>query len=251
VRWIALLAVTAVVTAACDSAPSWGAVEQAAGERQRVACRGTATPAIVLVHGIGDKANSASFEKLLDKIPQDRRVCRYDRPGTGGSPAPAHRLRDADDLDAELDAVVHEADPSGPVLLIGHSFGSYPVLTYTARHRPRVAAVVLADGVDPQFGLLAALGATSWSDVGMAGEQLDLAAVQQQTAAALQGATPAFADLPLMVIRRDRSVSPEWEHAQQRLAALSRLGVVVVAAGSGHQVPSDNPGAVLDAINRL
>ena len=44
-------------------------------------------------------------------------------------------------LDAELDSVVHQADPGQPVVLVGYSFGSYPVLYYTARHRAVADAI--------------------------------------------------------------------------------------------------------------
>jgi pimeloyl-ACP methyl ester carboxylesterase len=247
VRLTALAALTSAV-AACSPAPDWGSVETIAGEQVRVECRGTATPAVVLVHGIGDEASSASFDKVLERLPPDRRVCRYDRPGAGDSPEPRRHGRDAGDLDQELDGVVQRADPDRPVLLVGHSFGSYPVLTYTTRHRERVAAVVLLDGVDPTMGLRKAIGVSDWSDVKMAAERLDLAAVQEQTASAVSAGAGAFADLPLTVVRRDKGVMPDWLAAQQRLTALSSKGRLVVAAGSGHEVPTDAPDSVVTAI---
>jgi pimeloyl-ACP methyl ester carboxylesterase len=150
-----------------------------------------------------------------------------------------------------LDSVVREADPDRPVLLVGHSFGSYPVLSYAAQHRDRVSGVILVDGVDPQLGLLTALGVPAWAKVPMAAEGLDLPAVQEQTASAVAGAPRAFADLPLTVIRRANSTTPTWLGAQERLAGLSQKGRVVVAADSGHQVPDDNPAAVAGAIVRF
>ncbi|WP_189330873.1 alpha/beta fold hydrolase [Actinoplanes ianthinogenes] len=240
-----------LLTGACTGEPAWGTVQEAAGERQRVLCQGTAGPAVVLVHGIGDHAGSASFADLIDRLPDDRRVCRYDRPGTGDSPAPSRSGRDATQLSAELDSVVRQADPDHPVVLLGHSFGSYPVLHYTAQHRDRVCGVVLADGVDPQLGLLAALGAPAWDKVSMAAESLDLPAVQEQTAAAVTGARQAFATLPLTVIRREKNVSGPWLAAQERLAGLAAGGRLVVAAGAGHEVPRDAPAVVADEIGRL
>ncbi|HWH01439.1 MAG TPA: alpha/beta fold hydrolase [Pilimelia sp.] len=239
------------VVAACGSPASWGAVEDAAGERQRVECRGTAGPAVVLVHGIGDRAGSASFQKVLEKLPDERRVCRYDRPGAGDSPPPKGGGRDAAQLDRELDAVVRMADPDRPVLLVGHSFGSYPVLHYVAGHRERVAGVVLVDAVDPRLGLLQALGVASWSQVSMAKENLDLPAVQEQTASSVDRSAAVLGGLPMVVVRRERGTTAAWLAAQERLAGLSRRGRLVVAAGSGHEVPTDNPAAVVDAINQL
>nr|BFE79720.1 hypothetical protein GCM10020093_023210 [Planobispora longispora] len=126
------------------------------------------------------------------------------------------------------------------------------MLYYALRHRDLVAGVVLLDGVDPQLGLRAALGVTSLADAGTGEEALDLAAVEQQVRAAVAGAGPApLADTPLVVVRRDRSLTPQWTAAQERLAALSTGGSLVPASGSGHEVPHDAPAAVVDAIARV
>jgi pimeloyl-ACP methyl ester carboxylesterase len=247
----AALAFLALSTGACAGQPAWGSVVDAAGERQRVLCRGTTGPAVVVVHGIGDHAGSSSFTKVLDELPADRRVCRYDRPGAGDSPPPSRGGRDAVQLVKELDSVVQLADSDQPVLLVGHSFGSYPVLLYTVQHRDRVSGVILVDGVDPQLGLLSALGATSWTKVSMAAEDLDLPAVQDQTASAVADGKPTFAALPLTVIRREKNVTSTWLEAQQHLAGLSNSGRIVVASDAGHQVPEDNPVAVADAITHF
>jgi pimeloyl-ACP methyl ester carboxylesterase len=241
----------AVLAGGCGGAPPWGAVEDAAGERQRVQCRGAAAPAVVLVHGIGDRASSASYEDVIERLPADRRVCRYDRPGAGDSPAPRRAGRTAADLDAELDAVVRAADPARPVVLVGHSFGSYPVLAYTAGHRERVAGAVLVDGVEPGLGLAAALGADSLDAVPQAREGLDLPAVQRGTAELVTGGREEFADLPLTVLRRGRGTTPAWLTSQERLAALSRQGTLAVAEEVGHDIPTDDPEAVAAAITAL
>ncbi len=244
-------AAVAVLAGGCGGAPAWGAVEEAAGERQRVQCRGTAAPAVVLVHGIGDRASSASYADVIGRLPADRRVCRYDRPGAGDSPAPRRAGRTATDLVAELDAVVRAADPTRPVVLVGHSFGSYPVLAYTAGHRDRVAGAVLVDGVEPGFGLAGALGADSLDTVPQAREALDLAAVQRGTAELVGDRRSAYADLPLTVLRRGRGTTPAWLAAQERLAALSRRGTLAVAEKAGHDIPTDDPSAVAAAVTGL
>jgi pimeloyl-ACP methyl ester carboxylesterase len=184
---------------------------------------------------------------VLAELPESRRVCRFDRPGAGDSPPPRRAGRDGDDLDRELAAVADRADPTEPVVLVGHSFGSYPVLRYAATHRDRVRSVVLLDGVDPTLGLLSALDARSWSDVRMAREGLDLAAVQQQTEYAVSGEHP-LGNVPLVVVRRGEQISGQWSAAQERLADLSTSGRLEVAEGSGHQIPVDAPSVVVAAI---
>lgn len=246
-RAIPLLPVLLVLlVAACGGQPM-GVERAAAGERVRVDCTGTVGPAVVFVHGIGDRASSASFAGVRSRLASDRRTCRYDRPGAGDSPPPSRAGRDAADLDRELAAVVAEADPDGPVVLVGHSFGSYPVLRYAADHPDQVCGVVTLDGVEPGFGLLRAVGAAGWDQVPMGDEGLDLAAVQAQTATAVR---PGLGDLPLLVLERD-GADPEWTAAQRRLAAMSTAGRVVRVPESGHELPTDAPDAVADAIRTV
>lgn len=235
-----------VLVTGCGGGPM-GVEMAAAGERVRVDCTGTVGPAVVFVHGMGDRASSASFTGVRSRLAGDRRTCRYDRPGTGDSPPPSRAGRDAGDLDRELAAVVEQADPGGRVILVGHSFGSYPVLLFAATHPGRVCGVVTLDGVDPVMGLLTAFGVADWAAVPGGSEQLDLAAVQDQTAAAVR---PGLGDVPLLVLERD-AAGPDWVAAQQRLASLSTAGRVVPVPGSGHELPTDAPDDVADAIRTV
>ncbi|WP_091929739.1 alpha/beta fold hydrolase [Blastococcus sp. DSM 46786] len=249
-RWrgpaAALLAAT--VLTGCGGAPDpvpgemSGTVSPGA---QRVSCAGTG-PAVVLVHGLGDDASSAQWVDVHRALADRARVCRYDRPGTGDSPVPSTAGRGADALDAELDAVVRHAAVEGDVVLVAHSFGGYPARVYADRHPERVAGLVLVDALDPSVGVVRGTGAGSFEDVPMAGERLDLRDVERAAAAVeiLPG------DPPVVVLSRGRGASPAWSAGQEALAALSpRSRSVVVDAG--HQIPSEEPEAVVDAVEAL
>lgn len=219
VRWRAcVVAVTAVALGGCSAAPSSPApiagevaaeLVTPAGDTMHVVCAGSGSPAVVLVHGIGDRASSSNLVEVQRRLAEERRTCRFDRPGTGDSPSPSTPGRDGADLAAELGAVMNHADPNGPVLLVGHSFGSYPVLLAVDAFPGRVAGGVLLDAVDPGQGLLPALGKERWSEVAMAGVALDLEALERDVRAAGD-----VGDLPWVVVRRSEGAARAWVDAQ-------------------------------------
>ncbi|MCZ2828534.1 alpha/beta fold hydrolase [Modestobacter sp. VKM Ac-2986] len=212
---------------------------------QRVWCAGEG-PAVVLVHGIGEDASSAQWLDVERALAGDARVCRYDRPGTGASDAPGTGGRGADALDAELDTVVEHAAGAGPVVLVAHSFGGYPARVHAGRHPDRVAGLVLVDALDPSVGVVRGTGAADLRSVEMGEEALDLADVEAAAAAV----TELSADLPLAVLSRGQGLSAEWTAAQDRLAALVE-GTQVTVVDAGHQVPTEAPDAVVDAVRSV
>ena len=239
-----VLGVAVLLLAGCAGGP--GVVEESATVAgQRVECAGTG-PAVVLLHGIGDDASSAQWLPVEEDLAEHARVCRYDRPGAGDSAGPARPGRGADELDAELDAVVEHAAGTGQVVLAAHSFGGYPARVYAARHPDRVAGLVLVDALDPSVGVVRGTGAADLQTVAMAGEALDLADVE----AAAAGVTGLPAGLPLVVLSRGQGLSPSWTAGQERLAALVG-GTQVTVVDAGHQVPTEAPDAVVEAVRSV
>jgi pimeloyl-ACP methyl ester carboxylesterase len=112
------------------------------GHRLHVTCRGEGSPVVLLESGIA--ASSLSWAHVVPQVARFTRVCAYDRAGLGWSDAssyPATFGRILDDLAAVLEhAAAHEQ-----CVLVGHSFGSFVVLVYAARHPGRVAGIVLVD----------------------------------------------------------------------------------------------------------
>ena len=112
------------------------------GHRLHAVCRGEGTPVVLLESGIA--ASSLSWSVVQPGIAAFTRVCAYDRAGLAWSEAPScPRLftRIVDDLGAVL---AHVSNGERCVL-VGHSFGSFLIRAYAARHPDRVAGTVLVD----------------------------------------------------------------------------------------------------------
>jgi pimeloyl-ACP methyl ester carboxylesterase len=119
-----------------------GVLIDVGGHRLHALCRGEGGPVVLLESGIA--ASSLSWAIVQPEIAAFTRVCAYDRAGLAWSD-PASCPRTFSRIVDELGAVVaHVARESRPVL-VGHSFGSFVVRAYAARHPDRVAGIVLID----------------------------------------------------------------------------------------------------------
>lgn len=96
---------------------------------------------LVLLHGIGSRA--ASFSSLLPHLPPDWHVIAWNAPGYGGS-APLDAAWPAANDYAEALLGVVEALGLSRFTLVGHSLGALVAASFAARHRDRVARLVLA-----------------------------------------------------------------------------------------------------------
>jgi pimeloyl-ACP methyl ester carboxylesterase len=69
---------------------------------------------------------------------------------------------------------------------------------------------------------------------------------------ALQAA-PLLGDRPLIVLAAEASMThlPFWPEAQQRMAALSTAGRLIIAQGSRHAIHWDQPALVIDAVQQV
>jgi pimeloyl-ACP methyl ester carboxylesterase len=66
-------------------------------------------------------------------------------------------------------------------------------------------------------------------------------------------AAPLLGDRPLMVLAAEDSMThlPFWPEAQQRMAALSTAGRLIIAQGSRHAIHWDQPALVIDAVQQM
>ena len=118
------------------------------GRQLRLFCEGTGGPTVVFEDGHPSETGGiARFRnsEIWGPIAEHTRVCAYDRAGWGSSDPAPNEPRDADDVIADLDALLTAADEEGPYVLVGSSFGGMIVTYFAARHPGEVDGVVLLD----------------------------------------------------------------------------------------------------------
>ncbi|WP_323099075.1 alpha/beta hydrolase [Intrasporangium sp. YIM S08009] len=241
--------------------PMPGRLVDVGGYRLHISCRGTGSPTVVLLNGLGE--TSPEWARVAPAVASQARVCVYDRAGQGwseDSPRPADATSTAGDLHRLLAA----AGEHGPYVLAGHSSGGVYALTYAHLHRPEVAGIVLLDSASPRqaelipsfegeyqvmrralaiapalfrlgAGRLLASAATptlpggagaqasSFSDSPRGMRSMRAEQLALPTAFAQARATTTLGDLPLVVLTAKPNVDgkPGWGSAQDELASLS------------------------------
>jgi pimeloyl-ACP methyl ester carboxylesterase len=122
--------------------PPPGLLIDVGGHRLHAICRGDREPAVLLESAIA--GSSLSWTVVQPAIATFARVCAYDRTGLAWSDAssrPRTFHRTVDELAAVLERVHGQQD----VVLLGHSFGSFVVRAFAARHPQAVRGIVLVD----------------------------------------------------------------------------------------------------------
>jgi pimeloyl-ACP methyl ester carboxylesterase len=117
--------------------------------RLHVLCTGPqGGPTVVLIPGGGTPA--VVDYALQDRIAQFARVCSYDRPGLGWSPAAGVPLSLDEDV-ADLHALLSKVAGPGPYVLEPESFGGLIALAYTRQYPLEVGGLVLVDATEPKL----------------------------------------------------------------------------------------------------
>jgi pimeloyl-ACP methyl ester carboxylesterase len=243
------------------------------GRRMFLRCTGHGSPTVVFENGL-----VTDWDALQQRLDSTTRVCSYDparMAGPWGRSDPAAAPRDSEDRVADLRALLAAARVPGPYVLAGHSNGGLFSLLYASRHPDEVAGLVLIDGVHPQYhrrsiavakefvppeqwdGLTRA--ACGLLPVQLDAEQLDICLAEDQTQASLTAA-PLRA-MPTSVLSHGNVRFPPgseqdaqehlWQQLQSELAAMVPGSRHVLAAGSGHDIPREQPDLVLAEIRRV
>jgi pimeloyl-ACP methyl ester carboxylesterase len=225
---------------------------------------GTGGPTVVFEAGLGD--SDATWSGVIPAVADFARVISYDRPNTiAGASDPAPVPRTAEDVVADLHALLATTPELGPYVLVGHSIGGLFAQLYASMYPDQVAGLVLVDSSHEQQEqrrqelVSPELFAAEQAAVQSNSEGIDLAASFAQMSAA-RTATP-LQPMPLVVLsagQPDPATFPEgWPmdveatlhtELQEDLAGFVPGGRSVVATESGHYIQQTQPDLVVAAI---
>lgn len=101
-------------------------------------------PTLVMVHGWMDVA--ASFQFVVDALPEDRHILALDWRGFGLSDSPNADSYWFPDYLADLESVIDQLVPGQPIDLLGHSMGGNVVMVYAGVRPARIRRLVNLEG---------------------------------------------------------------------------------------------------------
>ena len=122
--------------------PQVGKSVDIGGRRLNLYCSGEGSPTVIFESGGG--APGYSWVNIQPQVAKFTRACWYDRAGYGWSdPGPQPRTSVA--IANDLQALLTVANVAPPYVLVGASFGGFPVRVFAGRYPTEVAGIVLVD----------------------------------------------------------------------------------------------------------
>lgn len=239
-------------------------------------CKGTGSPTVILESGL--EGDVVTWKQVHPEVAKFTRVCRYDRAGLAHSdygPTP----RDAELTAQDLHTLLTKANIAPPYILVGHSFGGLLIRRYAFDYPDDVVGMIFVDSLQedwwdesltllppPSSGDSARLASfrlyltDGWRDPSSNFEAMDIPKVVEQVRE-----TGDFSDMPITVLTAgtfdvlNPGLPPDLEQAlanlfheeQGRLAVLSTIGTQTTIPDSGHNMPRENPQAIIDAIHNM
>lgn len=232
------------------------------GRRLFVSCSGRESgPLVVLI--AGGPFSTEVWKRVQDPLSTSARVCSFDRAGVGGSD-PSPHPQTADQIVADLHALLRQAREEPPYVLVGHSVGGIYARMFAARFPESVGGLVLVDSAhEEQIWRLAAIApalvdaeyGSAWKDPKARkdlGFLSDGETLKWNTRAPLivlqQGrALPERPELGLTATALPQ-VTALWRSLQKDLASRSPSGELRTAERSGHFIQTDQPELVVRAV---
>lgn len=139
---VTLMAGSVLKSSVRASHPPPGNLVDVGGFRMHINCTGKGDPAVVLAAGLDDF--SVFWSLVQPAVAEFSRVCAFDRAGLGWSEA-SPDPRTIENMVAELHTLLANAGVTGPLVMVGHSFGGPQVELFASTYPEEVAGLVLVD----------------------------------------------------------------------------------------------------------
>ncbi|WP_394223273.1 alpha/beta fold hydrolase [Alteromonas gracilis] len=271
-----------------DSFEKTGEMIDVGGYSLYIEDRGTERVTVVFDSGMGD--DLSVWNKVAGEVSKFSRVITYDRAGLGWSDE-SPKERDSKIIVAELHSVLEEKDITGPIILVGHSFGGVNMQRFALTYPEDVAALVLIDSAHEdqinkmpkanflqkylfKLGMWAApfgiprlyLSSTNPEEKAKKSTtkhqytSLDEAEYFPKSLSELSELTPNYGDLPLVVIARNKASSEikntktrdlVWATLQENIAARSTNSTIIFSGERQYSIHKTQPDIVIEAIQTL
>ena len=269
--WLAARGPTVIPTFDVPLYDARGQLVDVGGRSVYLDCRGAGSPTVILESGFAGGADGWGY--VLDGVAAFTRVCAWDRPGIGRSPA--RGLHSAGDAAADLRGALETAGEKGPFIVVAHSFGGVYARVFAAAGPPgnrdatprdAVLAFVMLDTYEPDLGVAddpalspetRTMVRQSLVDGGamfQAGEELDWAA----TLAELRPLNPT--QLPAVLLMADPSqhygghepaVTASLIAAWYRAMPIRYPNGTLEIVPTGHFVQLERPDLVIERVRQL
>jgi len=256
--------------------------------RLHVTCVGNGDVTVLFEAGLG--GSSLEWGGIQEALSQQAVTCSYDRAGYAWSD-PSPYPRTASQLAREAARMLTKLKISGPLLLVGHSFGGFVIRELALRTDLDVVGMVLVDAShEDQLVELEGKGKTrvmpstgnfvlkavdvpeNFPEV--VRRKIQALGRMRKTYAATHGEMSEFrrstdqvrehrqqVDYPIIVLTRGIDPFPDtpqgrekntiWNKLQDDLALLSKNGKRVTAERSGHHIHADEPELVISSIEAI
>lgn len=247
------------------------------GRKLYYKCSVNDQPTVVMEAGAG--ATSEMWQFVSEAVATFTQVCIYDRANLGSSDQ-APKPRTAYDMAVDLSVLLVHTGIPGPYILVGASFGGLVVRLFAAHHLKDVAGMVLVDSTHPDQITLSANYFPPPGEGNEAVRQLRAwvttidpethpegiifeTSLREVKETSVMG---GLGNIPLVVLSRGTSIQHDfpglppdlamkldatWLDAQRDLTRLSTNSVHQVATKSGHNIASDEPELVVEAIRHI
>jgi pimeloyl-ACP methyl ester carboxylesterase len=247
----------ASLLSSCAPLPGEQEVVSVGGGAVEITQSRASDPPVVFENGL--TAHKEEWSKVFPEIARTNTVFAYNRPGIGESP-PTDHPRDGATIVEELRALLPRRNIRPPYVLVGHSAGGLYMQLFARRYPEEVAGLVLVDSTHPeQFVGEGAMEnrsalANAVISVGLSASSKAEFRALVETGREVLAAPPLSAKVPAVIlIAPDTSGSAMSDFGNAKRHDFARLypGAAVLEAGSSHNVPQDNPQAVIDAIRKV